>query len=326
MRLVIKTLGIFFFGIILAVVDSSISWLAMSLTSTAISKNRPAAICRSLPGLTRRQIKFCRRNLESMETIRFGAREAYTECQYQFHKRRWNCTMIDPETNKVYGDVILKEGTREAAFVHAISAAGVAYRITKDCSRGIAVSAEFVDGAEKHKNQSQERRLMNEHNNRAGREVLASSLRRECKCHGVSGACEMRTCWDAMPPFREVGNIIKDKFDGATEVSIVSNGESKPRMERKNPMFKRHTPADLVYLDSSPDYCEPDAERGVLGTKGRQCNISSLAIDGCDLLCCHRGYNRNVQIVKERCHCKFHYCCRVECQTCEKIVETYTCK
>ncbi|KAI1727023.1 wnt family domain-containing protein [Ditylenchus destructor] len=276
MRLVIKALGIFLFGIILAVVDSSISWLAMSLTSSAISKNRPAAICRSLPGLTRRQIKFCRRNLESMETIRFGAREAYTECQYQFHKRRWNCTMIDPETNKVYGDVILKEGTREAAFVHAISAAGVAYRITKDCS--IAVSAEFVDGAEKHKNQSQERRLMNEHNNRAGREVLASSLRRECKCHGVSGACEMRTCWDAMPPF---------------------SGESRPRMERKNPMFKRHTPADLVYLDISPDYCEPDAERGVLGTKGRQCNISSLAIDGCDLLCCHRGYNRNVQIVKE---------------------------
>lgn len=102
--------------------------------------------------------------------------------------------MIDPETNSVFGDVILKEGTREAAFVHALSAAGVAYRITKDCSRGlidkcgcdlsggsknleenspvgtfsykgcsdnihygIAVSAEFVDAAERNKNQSQVR-------------------------------------------------------------------------------------------------------------------------------------------------------------------------
>lgn len=45
--------------------------------------------------------------------------------------------MIDPITNTVFGDVILKDGTREAAFVHAISAAGVAYRITKDCSRGL---------------------------------------------------------------------------------------------------------------------------------------------------------------------------------------------
>ena len=45
--------------------------------------------------------------------------------------------MIDPTTNTVFGSVVLKEGTREAAFVHAISAAGVAYRITKDCSRGL---------------------------------------------------------------------------------------------------------------------------------------------------------------------------------------------
>lgn len=39
-----------------------------------------------------------------------------------------------------------------------------------------------------------------------------------------------------------------------------------------------------MYLESSPDYCEADLSRGVLGTKGRLCNISSLAIDGCDLV------------------------------------------
>lgn len=73
-------------------------------------------------------------------------------------------------------------------------------------------------------------------------------MRRECKCHGVSGACEMKTCWNALPPFREIGNIIKDKFDGATEVRIVTD-ERRPKMERKNPMFKRHTPADLVRFE-----------------------------------------------------------------------------
>lgn len=39
--------------------------------------------------------------------------------------------MIDPLTKEVFGDVILREGTREAAFVHAISAAGVAFRVTR---------------------------------------------------------------------------------------------------------------------------------------------------------------------------------------------------
>jgi hypothetical protein len=43
----------------------------------------------------------------------------------------------------------------------------------------------------------------------------------DCKCHGVSGSCELRTCWRAMPTFRKVGDVIKEKFDGATEVKLV---------------------------------------------------------------------------------------------------------
>lgn len=46
---------------------------------------------------------------------------------------------------------------------------------------------------------------------------------------------------------KDIGTTIKDKFDGATEVAIVSM-ENKPKIERKNSMFKRHTPADLVGL------------------------------------------------------------------------------
>lgn len=167
---------------------------------------KPSVLCKELPGLTRRQVKFCRRNLDTMDSIQRGAKEAYEECQYQFHNRRWNCTMIT-DNGKVFGDSILKDATREAAFVHAISAAGVAYRITKDCSKGriskcgcdlnmprsyvrpnpeggyayrgcsdnvnygITLASEFVDSAEKNKNQSLEHRIMNQHNNRAGREV-----------------------------------------------------------------------------------------------------------------------------------------------------------
>ncbi|CAD5216319.1 unnamed protein product [Bursaphelenchus xylophilus] len=346
-------------------VHGSISWLVVGMAGQSPHIHhdlpvKPAQICKELPGLTRRQIKFCRRNLDTMESIREGAKEAYEECQFQFQKRRWNCTMMT-EDGHLFADAILKDGTREAAFVHAISAAGVAYRITKDCKRGriskcgcdiglttrtmmpsrkysyrgcsdnvnygIAVSAEFVDAAEKQKNQSMETRMMNQHNNRAGREILASSIKTRCKCHGVSGACEVKTCWEELPEFREIATLLKDKFDGATEVEITRDEQNGlPIVERKNPLFKRHTSSDLIYLHPSHDYCEPDYEKGVLGTHGRPCNISNMALDSCDLLCCHRGYNLEVKTVQERCKCKFHYCCRVECQTCEKVVETYTCK
>ncbi|KAI6218326.1 Wnt-4 protein precursor [Aphelenchoides besseyi] len=346
--------------------DGSASWLTVGMVGayerpegTAM---KPATVCRELPGLNRRQVKFCRRNFDTMASISEGARIAYDECQFQFHKRRWNCSLIG-EDGRIVGETILRDGTREAAFVHAISAAGVAYRITKDCSKGrisrcgcdlsstrnsvrpnadgsyayrgcsdnvhygIAVASEFVDAAEKQKNHSLEQRIVNLHNNRAGREVLATNLRRQCKCHGVSGACEVRTCWEALPSFREIGQIIKDKFDGATEVQIIRPDEnSRPVMERKNPMFKRHTSHDLVYLNPSPDYCEPDQSRGIFGTHGRPCNFSSMAVDSCDLLCCHRGFDTEMRVVKERCKCKFHYCCRVECQTCERTIEHHTCK
>ncbi|VDK64767.1 unnamed protein product [Anisakis simplex] len=252
--------------------------------------------------------------------------------------------MINPVTKEVFGDVILRDGTREAAFVHAISAAGVAYRVTKDCSKGlidkcgcdqsvhrrredhfswsgcsdnvrygIAVSKEFVDAGERGRNQSSQRKIMNLHNNNAGRQVLEANMRKECKCHGLSGSCDMKTCWESMPSFREVGSIIKDKFDGATEVAIVEE-DSKPTMVRKN-----------VYLHTSPDYCEPDLKRGVLGTHGRLCNVSSHGIDGCELLCCSRGYETHKRRVKDRCNCKFHYCCRVDCDICEKIIVDYIC-
>lgn len=98
--------------------------------------------------------------------------------------------------------VVLSSGTREAAFVHAISAAGVAHSVTRDCSSGkldkcgcdrsiqgnsgkgfqwagcsdnihygSAFSRNFVDATERRKKQTTARMLMNLHNNEAGRKV-----------------------------------------------------------------------------------------------------------------------------------------------------------
>lgn len=49
-------------------------------------------------------------------------------------------------------------------------------------------------------------------------QAILHNMQVECKCHGVSGSCELRTCWKVMPPFRRVGTVLKERFDGATEV------------------------------------------------------------------------------------------------------------
>lgn len=149
-------------------------------------------------------------------------------------------------------------------------------------------------------------------------------MRIQCKCHGVSGSCELKTCWRAMPSFREIGYILKDKFDGATEVVLGHVGTRKS-LAPVNHYFKPHTVEDLVYLVVSPDYCTYDNSTDTIGTYGRVCNRTSKAIDGCELLCCGRGYSTKFDRRIERCQCKFHWCCFVKCKECEITEEINTC-
>lgn len=94
----------------------------------------------------------------------------------------------------------------------------------------------------------------------------------------------------------------------------------------KDERYRKPTPEDLVYLEESPNYCIRDPSVGSLGTQGRVCNRTSHDMDGCNLMCCGRGYNTMKITLKERCECKFHWCCHVECKTCIRSVDVHTCK
>ncbi|KAK2844751.1 hypothetical protein Q5P01_011410 [Channa striata] len=299
------------------------NWLSLA----RLPRSRPmsgSAPCARLRGLTPGQVGVCRARGEVMESVRKAAEMVIEECQHQFRNRRWNCSTA-PRGINVFGRV-MNQGTREAAFVHALSSAAVAVAVTRACTRGelercgcdrkvrgvspegfqwsgcsdnlsygVAFSQTFVDEPERAKGLSAGRPLMNLHNNEAGRKAILHNMQVECKCHGVSGSCELRTCWKVMPPFRRVGQ----------------------------------TPAarDLVYLAPSPDFCHLDPDNGIPGTAGRRCNgTSRLAPDGCELVCCGPGYRAGRAEVVQRCSCKFSWCCSVRCQQCKNTVTIHTCR
>lgn len=163
-----------------------------------------------------------------------------------------------------------------------------------------------------------------------------------CKCHGMSGSCELKTCWKVVPDFRTVGKTLKDRFRNAVLVTQSNLGSVTPSMRargirrrkpergqkrRKNrgggdsaaagrKKKPRNLAKQLFYYQKSPNFCERDQAIDIPGTAGRRCNKTSTGGDGCGSLCCGRGYNVVRQRRTEWCSCKFHWCCYVQCQNC----------
>uniref|UniRef100_A0A452UCH3 Protein Wnt n=1 Tax=Ursus maritimus TaxID=29073 RepID=A0A452UCH3_URSMA len=319
----------------------------------------PLPTCEKLKGLIQRQVQMCKRNLEVMDSVRRGAQLAIEECQYQFRNRRWNCSTLD--SLPVFGKVVT-QGTREAAFVYAISSAGVAFAVTRACSSGelekcgcdrtvhgvspghgaphpspptgfqwsgcsdniaygVAFSQSFVDVRERSKGASSSRALMNLHNNEAGRKVVWHfPCHRHRQGRGGLGRAPAHSP-TPLPVARRVGKRLVSRWHRA-----MCGPRHAQALVPRNAQFKPHTDEDLVYLEPSPDFCEQDMRSGVLGTRGRTCNKTSKAIDGCELLCCGRGFHTALVELAERCSCKFHWCCFVKCRQCHRLVELHTCR
>ncbi|XP_028028398.1 protein Wnt-11b-like [Bombyx mandarina] len=150
-------------------------------------------------------------------------------------------------------------------------------------------------------------------NGRFGRKAVSSGMRTKCTCHGVSGSCSVRTCWRALPPLSRVAAALAGEAARA--------GPLRPRRHAA-----RHAKPRLRYVTPSPDYCEPDSAAGSLGTHGRSCNASlGSAAGGCGRLCCGRGRRAVRGTRLERCHCRYHWCCRVDCQLCRITNEEHYC-
>ncbi|CAH1368792.1 unnamed protein product [Tenebrio molitor] len=322
-------------------------------------------ICRTTPGLTRAQMELCFGQPDATRAALQGLAQSVKECQHQFHNHRWNCSSLANRTRNPHTSAIFQKGFRETAFAYAVSSAGVVISVARACSQGtlrncgcdthkykmrgtraqnsawkwvgcshnlrygIKFSKMFLDARENGDDIHSE---INLHNNNVGRMAVAANMQVKCKCHGLSGSCEMKTCWRAVPDFRVVGKSLKDKFRSAVLVDQSNLANRDPKTRRPNQKkrkqrtkLKQWTPKqkqkrglrnDLLYYEKSPNFCEKDQALDVQGTSGRFCNRTHTDQGSCAALCCGRGYDLIMQRRTQTCNCRFHWCCTVECQNC----------
>uniref|UniRef100_A0A7E4UYG7 Protein Wnt n=1 Tax=Panagrellus redivivus TaxID=6233 RepID=A0A7E4UYG7_PANRE len=358
-------------------VGNAQNWWQLSHLSSTPTQPQPLD-CDALPGLSPRQRELCYHNPDAMRAVIAGLRNALVECRSQFAGEHWNCS-----GNSGFGDTPSSVASKESAYVYAITAAGVSHAVAQACAKGLlpdcgcgempkedylkqlrtnavdgvdyvwsgcsdnvkygnSFGRRFIDSVEKRL-QSEPRALMNLHNNRAGRKLLSKSMRKHCKCHGVSGSCVTKTCWETVPPFEDFAKALKEKYEEAHQVTVKPNSSdlmvrvdefkttvAGPRAGRyldnhisaQDPRMRRAARNDLVFLENSPDFCNAASFKDMYVSSGRECDDEKH----CQKLCCGRGWTSHYELKEEPCKCKFIWCCEVKCETCVRSVLRHFCR
>ncbi|GAU87526.1 hypothetical protein RvY_00356-2 [Ramazzottius varieornatus] len=251
--------------------SAGIKWLSLSKSNLTWTSTQHCRLAFKYRTLDRGQAQFCKRYLDTMKYVTKASKDTRTACQTQFFHNRWNCSSVELAPNFMND---LKYGTREQAYVAALSSASVVHAVAKGCASGtltncncgpmpneppsgdykwggcgddvvfgMKVSRLFTDipysfkyfasqenqGKLKKKDKlskllvwkksRQSRAALNLHNQFAGRKMVEAALTRHCKCHGVSGSCQIRTCWKSLPTVKEISERLYRSYKRAVEVS-----------------------------------------------------------------------------------------------------------
>lgn len=63
-------------------------------------------------------------------------------------------------------------------------------------------------------------------------QAINNSLKKLCRCHGVSGSCALQTCWNSINAFSEITLEIKRMYDNSAVLKLDNLGHVDARNVR----------------------------------------------------------------------------------------------
>ncbi|KAI1717405.1 wnt family domain-containing protein [Ditylenchus destructor] len=257
-----------------------------------------------------------------------GLHDAMEHCREQMRFQVWDCAIPGTVLNE---PTLLRFGYRETAYLWAMSAAGAAWGVAQACAQGwleeckcvttpipppsewewagcsygvqygVTTSRKLLTRSASAKSPL---RRLEKHNLKAGRLAVKKTLISSCKCHGVSGSCQQRTCWKKTADLGSISRHLTEKYSRAKQVLND---------------FQKAKSSDLIYTEESPNSCSQlQYEVHQKRSLPRICNWRNETISrgSCATLCCGRGYSVSHEVVAYKCDCKFIWCCKLECNDC----------
>jgi len=311
--------------------------------------------CARSMGLTSsKQIRACKNNINLMPFVEESIQLVKSECKEQFAQRIWDCSSIEKapkfgfdlrsdtkESAFVYalasaamtftiskacfsGKLFGCSCSNKPIFVQASKANQVRQSDFGACPditlKGIKFSRQFAFAELKKKHSknpiNQQRQKIKKHNIKLGGQVVRDLQSINCRCHGVTGACQLKHCMKRLPTFPEVATRLFKMYEKAVQIDLRQQRSGGKKFAARG---------KLVYADSSPNYCIADESLGTSGTTGRECLLSGAGNQSCEKLCCGQGYKRQRIETVENCRCKYVWCCYVKCEVCKSSRLQYTC-
>ena len=166
-------------------------------------------------------------------------------------------------------------------------------------------------------------------------QVVQDEVKTKCRCHGLSGSCTIKTCWNEAPTASVIATILKEKYDSAQQVQVdIPNFGGQPTLRYLSKEQDHLQPqlTELVYLQQSTDLCLTKANY----TQGKVCLPQAMAdqeglnqeqsnLTPCESLCCSGQHYTTYGHRNSTCDCVFLWCCEVHCRTCVESFVEYRC-
>lgn len=280
--------------------------LAIATNWLKIATRNPENFCQS-EAFDRIQQKLCKIHSRFAPAIKHASKSAMRDCPEIMKNNRWGCEKMTSND--------LKSTSAESSFIRALSTAKLTNSIFRLCQSGTVGKCEknFINGfvrefsdapSVRHKTPTEAK--MDLHNSMVGREVTWGSKKLICKCHGTSGSCSVKTCWETAPQKPVINRKLAQKYSDAVQVDSRSIYHVTKLVSDR-----------LVFLTPRRSFCET--------THGRECDILGHGEDSCRNMCCGRGFlQKENKVIDEV--CKFIWPSSIQCTPVVKTITKNVCK
>ena len=143
---------------------------------------------------------------------------------------------------------------------------------------------------------------------------MKEKMYKKCRCMGLSGSCNIKHCWTAMPDIRELTDTTFKRYESA--IQINSKNEEQ--------LWNTQNLAESLVYHHHADYCAS------ANHSGRKCDPIKAGPGGCDYICCGKGHKkkniRKKESIRESCVVQWDPYPSISCDQREITTTEYFCR